>query len=147
MYNFAALCLRIMWILGISLVLLAVVALVLGIVRDKGPEKNKTGEVTKVDPECCGQHEVCERNSLLVALNKRIVYYDDEELDSYIGYPPHTYAPPEVEQFRDVLYTMKDVEVAGWVRSLQLRGINLPDAMKDEVFLIIEEQRGSHHEQ
>ncbi|KAA6307529.1 hypothetical protein EZS27_040801, partial [termite gut metagenome] len=52
------------------------------------------------------------------------------------------YTPVEVEQFRDVLYTMKDIEVAGWVRSLQLRGINLPDEMKAEVFLIIEEQRG-----
>ena len=38
------------------------------------------------------------------------------------------------EMFRDVLYTTLDVEVAGWVRSLQLRGIELPDDLKDEVF-------------
>ena len=43
--------------------------------------------------------------------------------------------------FRDVLYTTLDVEVAGWVRSLQLRGIELPDDLKDEVFLIIGERR------
>ena len=36
--------------------------------------------------------------------------------------------------FRDVLYTTLDVEVAGWIRSLQLRGIELPDDLKDEVF-------------
>jgi hypothetical protein len=137
-----------MWILIIGLVLLAFVALVLGIVRNKRIEKKiadgeLTGypEATKIDTECCGQHEVCERDSLLAALSKRIEYYDDEELDQYIGNPPHEYTPVEVEQFRDVLYTMKDVEVAGWVRSLQLRGINLPDEMKDEVFLIIEERR------
>ena len=42
---------------------------------------------------------------------------------------------------RDVLYTMQDIDVAGWVRSLQLRGIELPDDLKDEVFLIIGERR------
>ena len=47
----------------------------------------------------------------------------------------------ETNQFRDVLYTMQDIDVAGWVRSLQLRGIELPDDLKDEVFLIIGERR------
>lgn len=51
------------------------------------------------------------------------------------------YTEEETEMFRDVLYTTLDVEVAGWVRSLQLRGIELPDDLKDEVFLIIGERR------
>jgi hypothetical protein len=38
---------------------------------------------------------------------------------------------------------MKDDEVAGWVRSLQLRGVELPDVLKDEVFLIVGERRMS----
>ena len=46
-----------------------------------------------------------------------------------------------VEEFSEVLYTLREVEVAGWLRSLQLRGINLPDALKDEAFLIIGERR------
>ena len=46
-----------------------------------------------------------------------------------------------MEMFRDVFYTMQETDVAGWVRSLQLRGINLPDNLKDEVFLIIGERR------
>ena len=45
------------------------------------------------------------------------------------------------EEFRDVLYTMAETEVAGWVRSLTLRGINLPDELKEEVYLIIGERR------
>jgi hypothetical protein len=36
---------------------------------------------------------------------------------------------------------MKEVEVAGWVRSLQLRAVELPDGVKDEVFLIVGERR------
>ena len=45
----------------------------------------------------------------------------------------------------NVFYTMQDTDVAGWVRSLQLRGIALPDNIKDEVFLIIGERRLTPH--
>ena len=95
---------------------------------------------------CCGQHEVCEKESLLAAVSKGIEYYDDEELDAYIGTAPERYTPEEEEQFRDILYTMRDEEVAGWVRSLQLRGIALPNALKDEVYLIIGERRSGASE-
>ncbi|MBO5916676.1 MAG: phospholipase, partial [Bacteroidales bacterium] len=33
--------------------------------------------------ECCGQHEVCEKDLKTMA-RKDIVYYNDEELDAYI---------------------------------------------------------------
>ena len=41
----------------------------------------------------------------------------------------------------DALHTCKEDEVAGWSRSLQLRGIELPDELKDELFLIVGERR------
>ena len=50
----------------------------------------------------------------------------------------------EVEEFREVMLTCKDDEVAGWCRSLQLRFIELPDELKDELFLIIGERRNIH---
>ena len=94
-----------------------------------------------VDMECCGEHEVCEKDSLLAAVSKDIEYYNDEELDRFRGREGDAYTPQETEEFRDILYTMRSDEVAGWVRSLQLRQLNLPDDMKDEVFLIIGERR------
>ena len=93
------------------------------------------------DMECCGQHEVCERDSLLAAVSKEIEYYNDEELDRYRGIPATDYPDEAVDEFREVLYTMREDEVAGWVRSLQLRAVELPNALKDEVFLIIGERR------
>ena len=131
-------CYIVMWILIISLVLLGVIALIAGIIRNKRLQKKIEKEV---DVECCGQHEVCERDSLLAAVSKKIEYYDDEELDQFIGRAGDAYTEEETEMFRDVLYTTLDVEVAGWIRSLQLRGIELPDDLKDEVFLIIGERR------
>ena len=95
--------------------------------------------VTATVSECCGQHDVCERDSLLAAVSKNIEYYDDEELDAYQGFSSDEYDEKAIEDFREVLYTMLETDVAGWLRSLQLRNINLPDPIKDEVFLIIEE--------
>ena len=137
-----------MWILIISLIVLALVAATAGIIRNRKLQKkidrgelDAMPEVQEVDSECCGQHEICERDSLLAAVSKQIEYYDDEELDQVIGKAGDAYTEEETEMFRDVLYTTLDVEVAGWVRSLQLRGIELPDDLKDEVFLIIGERR------
>ena len=137
-----------MWILIISLVVVVAVAAVAGLWRNRKlrqqmerGEIQAMPEVKPVDSECCGQHEVCEKESLLAAVSRGVEYYDDEELDRYIGTPPEAYTADQEEEFRDVLYTMRDEEVAGWVRSLQLRGIALPEGVKDEVFLIIGERR------
>ena len=85
-------CYIVMWILIISLVLLGVIALIAGIIRNKRLQKkiekgelDRMPEVKEVDVECCGQHEVCERDSLLAAVSKKIEYYDDEELDQFIA--------------------------------------------------------------
>lgn len=88
-------------------------------------------------------HEVCEKESLLSAVSKDIEYYDDEELDRFRGVQEDEYLPPEIEEFRYILYTMREDEVAGWIRSLQLRQIALPIELKDEVFMIVGEMRST----
>lgn len=104
-------------------------------------ELEEAPKVVDVDSECCGQHQICEKESLLAAVSKQIEYYDDEELDRFRGRPSDQYEEEEIEEFRDILYSMKDDEVAGWSRSLQLRGVELPDELKDELFLIVGERR------
>lgn len=104
-------------------------------------ELEEAPKVVDVDSECCGQHQICEKESLLAAVSKQIEYYDDEELDRFRGRPSDQYEEEEIEEFRDILYSMKDDEVAGWSRSLQLRGVELPDELKEELFLIVGERR------
>ncbi len=137
-----------MWILFVILIVTAIVAAVASIISRKQAEKkiakgelDKLPEITQVDADCCGQHSTCEKDSLIAAVSKQVEYYDDEELDRFIGRTAEEYNDEECDEFRDVLYTTKDDEVAGWVRSLQLRNIELPDTLKDEVFLIIGERR------
>lgn len=140
-----------MWILIVGLIVLTLVAMLIGkwyyYRMNKKIEKGELEEippVVEVDEECCGQHEVCEKDSLLAAVSKDIEYYDDEELDRFRGRASDDYTDAEVEEFREVMFTCQDDEVAGWCRSLQLRGIELPDELKDELFLIIGERRTGH---
>lgn len=120
-----------------------------GYLRNRQIEKKiESGELTDYpsiqqieDMECCGQHETCEKDSLLAAVSKQIEYYNDEELDRFRGRSSSDYSTDEVEEFREILYTMREDEVAGWVRSLQLRALELPDEIKSEVFLIVGERR------
>jgi hypothetical protein len=131
-----------------GLVALGIAAALLGYVRNRKFERMlERGEIAEIPeageiPEvCCGQHELCERDSLLAAVSKKIEYYEDEDLDRFRGTDGEAYEDDAVSEFQEVLYTLQDTEVAGWLRSLQLRGIELPDSLKDEVFLIVGERR------
>lgn len=93
------------------------------------------------DGECCGTHITCEKDSLVAGLDAKVVYYDDEELDAYVGREPEDYSDEEIEQFRDVLLTLLPEDIAGWARSIQLRGIQLPSAVRDELLMIVAEAR------
>jgi hypothetical protein len=137
-----------MLILIVSLLVLTLVAMGVGILYNRRIRRRIAAgqlqaepEVVVPDTECCGQHDVCEKESLLAAVSRSVEYYNDEELDRFRGRPSDGYTDDEVEEFREVLYTCREEEVAGWSRSLQLRGIELPDALKDELFLIVGERR------
>ncbi len=137
-----------MWILVVILIGVVIFGLIAGYFYNRNIQKkiergelDKAPEIVEVDSECCGQHETCEKDSLLAAVSKQIEYYDDEDLDRFRGYPSDGYTEEEIEEFRNVVFTMQEVEVAGWCRSLQLRGIEFPDELKDELFLIVGERR------
>lgn len=93
------------------------------------------------EEECCGMHITCEKDSLLASVSHDIEYYDDEELDEYRGREADDYDDDEIEQFRDVLLTLLPEDIAGWGRSLQLRGITMPTPVRDELLMIVSEER------
>lgn len=104
------------------------------------------GEAVKSDIEidsdaCCGMHITCEKDSLLASVSEEIEYFDDEELDRFAGRQPDSYEPEEIEEFRDILLTLLPTDIAPWGRSIQLRGINLPTEVRDELLMIVAEAR------
>lgn len=86
---------------------------------------------------CDGSDERCEMECMMEAATQAIEYYEDEELDDFRGRASDSYTEQEVERFAEVLYTLRPEEVKGWSRSLTLRGINIPDSLKDELLLMM----------
>lgn len=93
------------------------------------------------DSGCCGAHEICDKDSLIAAFVEKPEYFDDEELDKYARRDSAQYSPREADEFRDVFYSVLDEEKPRWVRSLQMREISLPDQLKDEVLMFVQELR------
>lgn len=99
-------------------------------------------EVVEPEQQCCGMHIACEKDSLSTALSDgTIVYYDDEELDTLANRDPEGYTADEIEAFREILLTLIPTDIAPWARSLQLRHIELPPAVRDELLMIVAEAR------
>lgn len=138
---------------AIGVVALALIALLGHFQEERELNRRKArGEVIEEPPVvehaggCCGMHMTCERDSLLSAVSTRIVYYDDEELDRHKGRLADSYTEAETDEFRDILVSLPEDEVAGWIRSLQLRGVVFPEELLSELYLIIGEQRAYHME-
>lgn len=99
-------------------------------------ERNSDGE----GGQCCGMHLVCEKD-LLSPTSAVIEYYDDEELDRFIGRDGTDYTPEETEEFQEVLMTMRPEDVTGWARSITQRRIALPPVVHDELLMLVNERR------
>lgn len=106
------------------------------------PEPEVASESESGSEECCGLHLVCEKDSLS-PMSDEVVYYDDEELDRFVGRDADSYSAEEVEEFRDVLMTLLPGDVAGWARSITQRRLELPPDVRDELLILVNEQRAN----
>jgi hypothetical protein len=105
-------------------------------------EVEAEADAAEIDSEvCCGMHITCEKDSLLADVSEQIDYFDDEELDRFAGRAADDYKPEEIEEFRDVLLTLIPEDIAPWARSIQLRGIQLPTEVREELLMIVAEAR------
>lgn len=131
-----------MTILLLAIIALGIITAIFGLLSH-----NKSGGESVIVrgndcASCSGDNPKCEQECMMEAATKAIEYFDDEELDVYANRPSDQYTDDEAEQFREVLYTMRTSEIRDWTRSLTLRGISLPDQVKDETFLLMEQQNG-----
>ena len=85
------------------------------------------------DGTCCGKHTNCAKG-----YDNSNLYFDDEELDRFKGKKPEEYTESEIEEFRHVLYTMREEEVENWAHCIETRGIELPGETKEEILLMLQ---------
>lgn len=128
----------------IILAVTVVTGVVLYITRDKSAAA--TGQPDEIpatpaaqdsEPDgevCCGRHAVCEKG----LLTREELYFNDEELDRYAGREPGSYTESEIEEFREVLYTLAPAEVYPWGVALTQRDIPLPLPLRDEWIMMTE---------
>ena len=123
----------------IALLLLGVVA---ALIHKATTKKGEPDEIVMPPAgncaTCNGEDERCEQECMMEAATKDIEYYNDEELDRYKGRASDEYTDEEAEEFSEVMLTMRPEEVKGWNRSLILRGINMPNQIKDEFIALTE---------
>ena len=128
-----------LWYLVLPLVILGFVAAVATRLQENGRED--AGSVNAPASQCgtCdGNTSKCEQECMMEAAVKPVEYFDDEELDRYKGRPSDEYTDDEADEFAEVMYTMRPEEVRDWNRSLILRGVNVPDQIKDELIAMMD---------
>lgn len=128
-----------MWVLIILLLAVSLLIMLLTYFNRKKKDEEPEINVT-INEECCGAHEVCDKDSLLNS-DAQIVYFDDEELDVLSGKNPKDFSDVQQKQLAEVFYTLKESDVAGWLKSLQLRHIGLPADLKEQALMIVSERR------
>ncbi len=92
--------------------------------------------------EACGIRSICPSEQILAgACKQEPTYYDDEELDRFAGRGEDDYSADEVEQWRDILYTLLPGDLLGWGQSIKHRGLTMPAAIRDEFLQLAAEHR------
>lgn len=117
-------------VLVVLIVLFAVLKLKKAQPEDKiEPETQE--EPREIASDCCGAHEICEFDES--AFNEEIiVYFNDEELDELRNIREADLTASQIDDLREVLYTMKTNEISKWIVSLGRRHIHLPEILKQE---------------
>lgn len=86
---------------------------------------------------CCGLHEICSKSAQRAG---EIVYFDDDELDRFAGRNADVaFTTEELEEFRDVMLTLRPEEITLWQESLVARNIPVPQEIRDEMILLLDD--------
>lgn len=122
---------------------LALLVLLVVVLQRMFGRKDGAGNETEPDAgsscgTCVSGRGKCLQECALQNALGEIEYFDDEELDKFRGRRSDGYTDEEAAQFAEVMYTMKQEEVKDWLKSLNLRCINLPDQLKDEAIMLVE---------
>lgn len=107
--------------------------------KRKDNQEKETEIPREVPSDCCGAHEICEYDERIIT-SQEIIYYNDEELDRFKGKKAADYSDGEIDEIRDVLYTLQAREINSWLKSIELRGLQLPSILHQEARQLIADE-------
>jgi flagellar biosynthesis/type III secretory pathway M-ring protein FliF/YscJ len=136
-YTFA----RMYYLIGI-IVFAALVFAVIRFFKDKPAattEPEPQEEPRQVASDCCGAHEICEFDASQFD-EEQIIYFDDEELDVLRNVREDQLSGEQIDDLREVLYTLRTDEIGKWLTSLARRHIHLPTILLQEARQLMAEK-------
>jgi len=92
-----------------------------------------------VASDCCGAHEICEFVESDFK-EETIIYFDDEELDQLRNVRESDLTADQIDELREVLYTLKPEEINKWLISIGRRHIHFPAILQQEARQLIAEK-------
>ena len=133
------------YILGI--IIIAVITLVFIRFRKKEqtiitgvePVNEPETEPRQIASDCCGAYEICEFDES--EFNEEIItYFDDEELDELRNVRESDLTSENIDELREVLYTLRTEEIGKWLISIGRRHIHLPAILQQEARQLMTER-------
>ncbi len=97
-------------------------------------------EPHQVASDCCGAHEICDFDESLFN-QEEIIYFNDEELDKLRNVREDQLTGSQIDDLREVLYTLRTREINKWMTSLSRRHIHLPAILQQEARQLIAEKQ------
>lgn len=124
------------------IILIAAVFIILKLLR--GKNGTETAKVMQEEPrpvasDCCGAHEVCEFDESDYN-ETMIIYFNDEELDVLRNVREDQLTASQIDELREVLYTLRTEEIGKWLTSISRRHIHLPVILQQEARQLMAEQ-------
>jgi len=111
------------------------------------PKRQTTNETTieeedtrDVQSDCCGAHEIYEFDEDKFK-EDIIEYFDDEELDVLRNIREDKLTTADIDELRDVLYSLKTREINKWLTNISRRHIQLPPILQLEARQLIADSR------
>lgn len=127
------------WIIGGLLVVVAVLVTVMRRIKKNTDGTENEIKICETTGElCCGGGENCHRFKDQAKVNP-IQYFEDEELDRFRGKPADGYTADEVEEWREVMTTLRPAEVRSWVTSIHRRELHIPSELAPAIQRLMSE--------
>lgn len=102
------------------------------------PDSEIKEEAPVIASDCCGAHEICDFDE--TDFNEEIIlYFEDEDLDKLRNVKESDLTSAQIDELREVLYTLKPNEIGKWLVSLGRRHIHLPTILQQEARQLIAE--------
>ena len=106
--------------------------------EEEQPDTEVKESAPVIAADCCGAHEVCDFDE--TDFNEEIIlYFEDEELDKLRNVKESDLTAEQIDELREVLYTLKPSEIGKWLVSLGRRHIHLPAILQQEARQLIAE--------